>query len=190
MIQTRSFFLLVLSLVVTGCVPRVRVETAHDPSVHLSEMMDFSMMLPNKALPSKNSEVNPFILQRLRQLTYLHLRDRGFKPTSKKEADLLVAVFATRKQRIDVYPSSSFGWGYGPGMYGYGYGPVFGPSAWSSQVMRTDEGVVVVDLIDRRSNAVVWRGTAVRVIEPDFDEQKLNEMVEAIVQEMPIVSQP
>jgi len=180
-----------LALGFCGCATDIQVKTAHDPSAQFSEFKSFAMLLPNKALPSKNAEVDPFVMQRLRQLTYLQLKQLGMLPVEKSEADLLVAVFARRSQRIDVYPSTYSGYGYGPGWgYGYGYGPGFGASVWSSQVVRTDEGIVVLDLIDRKSKAVVWRGTGVRAVEPDFDDEMLQEIVSAILAQSPFQNAP
>lgn len=180
------FVLVGLVLSMSGCVPDVQVKTARDPAATFSHFKTFAMLLPNKALPSTNTEVDPFVLQRLRQLTYIHLKALGLAPVAKEQADLVVAVFASRKQRIDVYSTPSHGM-YGPYSgygYGYGYGPGFGAS--TSQVVRTNEGIVVVDLVERSRQSVVWRGTGVRVVDPDFDDELLDEMVSAILAESPL----
>ena len=185
------FSLALLVVFATGCVEEVRVRTAHDPAARFADYKSFAMLLPNKALPSKNPLVDPFVLQRLRQLTYLKLKASGLAVLPKDQADLLVAVIAQRSERVDVYPSTSYGFGYGPA-YGYGYGPAygygpgFGASSWSSQVIKTDEAVVAVDLIDRKKAAVVWRGTGIRSVEPDFDDEKLNQIISAILLESPL----
>jgi hypothetical protein len=114
----------------------------------------------------------------------------GLTPTQKAQADLLVGVLAQRKQRIDVYPSSYYGYGYGP-PYGYGYwSPAFRGGTWSSQVIKTNEAIVVLDLIDRKKQAVVWRGTGVRTLDGDFDDETLTQMVSAILAEAPVARVP
>lgn len=174
---------------VTACAENVHVRTAHDPAADFSRYKSFAMLLPNKALPSKNALVDPFVLQRLRQLTYLKIKAGGLTVLPNAQADLLVAVIAQPSQRVDVYPSSTYGFGYGPAYgygYGYGYGPGFGMSSWSSQVVKTNEMVVAIDLIDRKTASVIWRGTGTRSIQPDLDDAKLDQIVSAILAEAPL----
>jgi len=173
-----------------GCASEVEVRTARDPSVQLTQFHSFAMLLPNKALPSKDADVDPFVFQRLRQLTYQELKALGLTPTDKSQADLLVGVWARRSQRIDVYPSAYYGYGYGP-PYSYGYwSPAYRGGTWSSQVVKTNEAIVVLDLIDRKKQAVVWRGTGVRTLEGDFDDETLTQMVGAILAEAPVARAP
>jgi hypothetical protein len=131
------------------------------------------MLEANRPVHSKNTDVDPFVLLRLRQLTYLKLRAMGLTPTSKAKADLIVGVLAARDEEIFVYSS-------GPYVYDSLYGP-----RWSTQVTRVEEGVVVIDLIDREKKGVVWRGTGVRVIGRQFEEQELREIVDAILMKYP-----
>ncbi len=189
---TRRGLLLVLlgAVLVLGCAAEVEVRTARDPGAPFAQFHSFAMLLPNKALPSKDADVDPFVFQRLRQLTYQQLKSFGLTPMDKAQADLLVGVLARRNQRIDVYPSTYYGYGYGP-PYGYGYwSPAYRGGTWSSQVVKTNEAIVVVDLIDRKKQAVVWRGTGVRTLEGDFDDETLTQMVGAILAEAPLARAP
>jgi hypothetical protein len=56
---------------------------------------------------------------------------------------------------------------------------------WSNQVVRVDEGIVVIDLIDRESKSVVWRGTGVRETGRDFSEEELQDLVTSILAQYP-----
>lgn len=169
----RRTLLGLFAVLLLGCTPRVGVRTAFDPAKDLERYRTFAMAEPNRPIASKNTEVDPFVLLRLRQLTYLGLRNRGLSPTKKGEAELLVLVTASRDAEIYVYRT-------GP----YYQDPLYGPM-WSNQVVRVDEGIVVVDLIDRKSKSVVWRGTGVRETGRDFSEEELQELVTAILAEFP-----
>ena len=140
------------------------------------------MIEPNRPVPSKNTEVDPFILLRIRQLVYLKMRDMGFTPALKKDADLIVSVGAARDQQIYVYNS-------GPFFYDPFYGP-YGPygSRWSNHVTRVDEGIVIIDLIDREKESVVWRGTGIRSMGRTFVEEELREIVGAVLDRYPTVA--
>lgn len=174
----RAWVALFLLAACLACAPAVRVKTAADPAVDLTRFRTFAMMLPNRPLPSKNAKIDPFVLQRLRQLTYLGLKARGFRPTTKSKADLVVAVEATEDVRVEVYPSRAF-------LYDPWLG--YGPGVWATDVSRTREGIVVIDLIDREENAVVWRGTGVRDLEQNIDEKQLRQIVDAILETAPAV---
>jgi hypothetical protein len=151
----------------------VSVRTAFDPAKDLGRYRTFAMLEPNRPISSKNTEVDPFVLLRLRQLTYLGLRQRGLSSAPRDAAELLVIVTASRDAEIYVYRS-------GP----YYQDPIYGPM-WSNQVVRVDEGIVVIDLIDRESKSVVWRGTGVRETGRDFSEEELQDLVTSILAQYP-----
>lgn len=169
----RRTLLLLCAVLFLGCAPRVGVRTAFDPQKDLRQYKSFAMLEPNRPIASRNTEIDPFVMLRLRQLTYLGLRSRGLSPAPKDQADLLVGVSASRDAEIYVYRS-------GP----YYQDPLYGPM-WNNQVVRVDEGVVVVDLIERKSKSVVWRGTGVRETGRTFSEEELNELVTAVLAEFP-----
>lgn len=169
----RRTLLSLCAILFLGCGPQVGVRTAFDPAKNLEKYRTFAMLEPNRPIASRNAEVDPFVLLRLRQLTYLGLRTRGLTPALKKQAELLVLVTASRDEEIYVYRSGA-----------YYQDPLYGPM-WSNQVVRVDEGIVVVDLIDRKSKSVVWRGTGVRETGRSFSEEELQELVTAILAEFP-----
>lgn len=169
----RRTLLSLCAVLLLGCAPRVAVRTAFDPAKDLAQYSSFAMLEPNRAVASKNTEVDPFVLLRLRQLTYLGLRSRGLTPAPKEQAELLVGVSASRDAEIYVYRS-------GP----YYQDPLYGPM-WTNQVVRVDEGVVVIDLIEQKTKSVVWRGTGVMETGQTFSEEELQALVTAILAEFP-----
>lgn len=169
----RRTLLSLFAVLAVGCAPPVSVRTAFDPAKDPGKYRTFAMLEPNRPVASQNTEVDPFVLLRLRQLTYLGLRARGLSAAPKDQAELLVLVSASRDAEIYVYRS-------GP----YFQDPLYGPM-WSNQVVRVDEGIVVIDLIDRKSKSVVWRGTGVRETGRSFSEAELQDLVTAILAEFP-----
>jgi hypothetical protein len=165
-----------LALAVLSCGPAVQVGIACDPATSFSAYKTFAMLEPNRAVPTTNTDVDPFVLLRLRQLTYLKLRSMGFSPVGKATAELVVSIHAAKDQEIFVHSPPLF---YDDPYPGHPIG------MWSPQVTRIDEGIVVIDMIDREKKAVVWRGTGVRALGADFEEEELREMVDAILQRFP-----
>lgn len=165
-----------IALLLMGCGPVVHVSTAHDPAARHGAYTTFAMLDPNKPIHSENTDIDPFVMQRLRQIVYLNLRSRGLEPVSKEEAQLVVGVAATRDRRTIVYSS-------GP----YAYDSLYGPPLWSHHhhVAEVDEGIVVIDLIDRAKSSVVWRGTGALPVDRGFSEGDLQEVVAAVLAEYP-----
>jgi len=130
------------------------------------------MLEPDRALPT-DPDVDPFLMQRLRRMVRETMLARGFREAAPEAAELRVGVMAVVRGRIVVYPSS-FGYGYRWGSPWRGY-----------DVREYDEGTIVIDLIDARQRAVVWRGTGTRVVTSRTSEEDLREVVWEILDEYP-----
>lgn len=157
---------------IIGCGSNVYVRSSFDPTAQFGRYRTFAMLVPNKPVQTGDVQADPFVLQRLRQITYSRMLAKGFQPVARADADLLVHVLEGVQQRLEVYSSS---------YYGYGFrGPAFGYS-----VHRYEEGTIVVDFIDRRENAVVWRGSGARRVGTERDNQELSEVVDEILARYP-----
>ncbi len=162
------------AFVLMSCVPAVQVRTSQDPSANLGGYRTFAMLLPNRPVPSENTAFDPFVLQRLRQLAYLTLKGKGFTPVKKDEAELLVAVTASKDARVHVYST---------GVYNYGY--PYDPGFRSMSVQEIREGIIAIDLIDQRKKSVVWRGTGVRAMDRALTDSQWRETVQSVLSQYP-----
>jgi hypothetical protein len=179
-------FVLGLSLfafALPACAPAVSVGYAYDRRVRFGEFRTFAMAVPNRAVPTASAALDPFVMQRLRQLTYFGLKKKGLIPADTIEtADVVVHVLAIEDTRTEVY---SYG---GPRYYG---GPYW--SAWGSPMVSTrtyKEAKLVVDLVNRKENAVVWRGTGERIWDETPPDEELVTFVDRILENYPPSSEP
>ncbi len=164
-------------LFASGCESNVQVHSAYDHKQDFSKYHTFAMLEPNKPVASDNPAVDPFVLQRLRQIAYSRMLRRGFKPVAKEQADLLVHVLAGVKERLEPNSTS---------YYGYAWrGPAF-----SYTYTQYQEGTVVLDLIDPKLNAVVWRGAGVRRVVNAPTNAELSEVIDRIISFYPPGSKP
>ena len=85
------------------------------------------------------------------------LAARGFEPALGGEPDLRVHYHASVDQRVDVYEADA--------PYGYCYGNC------ETRVVDYEQGTLVVDLVDRKTNKVVWRGWAQDTMNGVIDNQ-------------------
>jgi hypothetical protein len=159
-----------------ACGPDIRVKSSFDPNAELDRYGTFAMLLPNRAVRT-GPDVDPFVMQRLRQMTFASLKARGLEPVERAQAQLLVGVQAAVRGRVDVYPRA-----YG---YGYYYGPAWGYPYGGYDVHEYDEVVVVIDLVDAKTRSVVWRGTGVRTVSGSTSDQDMRAVVDEVMNQYP-----
>jgi uncharacterized membrane protein len=103
---------------------------------------------------------------RIQNALVAQLEANGFSQ-SPQNPDFIVAFYSRTKQKTQVR-STGFGPGIGPGFgfgrgFGWGYGVPYrarwrygyGPDLWTTTYT---QGCVMADIIDARTNALVWRG--------------------------------
>src|SRR5882762_1537087 len=108
---------------------------------------------------------------RIQNALAAQLEANGFTPATQNP-DFIVAFYSRSKQKTKVQSTGGFGPGLGPGFgpgfgfgrgFGWGYGIPYrarwrwgyGPDIWTTNYT---QGCVMADIIDPRTNALVWRG--------------------------------
>jgi hypothetical protein len=159
-----------------ACGPDIRVKSSFDPHAELDRYGTFAMLLPNKAVRT-GPDVDPFVMQRLRQMTFASLKARGLQSVERAQAQLLVGVQAAVRGRVDVYPRASG--------YGYYYGPAWGYPYGGYDVHEYDEAVIVIDLVDAKTRSVVWRGTGVRTVSGSTSDEEMRAVIDEVLNQYP-----
>jgi len=104
---------------------------------------------------------NTIEAQRIQNALAAQLTANGFTQTTQ-DPDFIVAFYATTKQKTSVQSFGGPGFGYGRG-FRWGYGIPgdgrwrwgFGPDIWTTNYT---QGCVMADIIDPKTNELVWRG--------------------------------
>jgi hypothetical protein len=89
------------------------------------------------------------------------LKANGFTQATQ-DPDFIVAFYARTKQKTSIQSTGFGGFGYGRG-FGWGYGIPgggrwrwgYGPDIWATNYT---QGCIMADIIDPRTNELVWRG--------------------------------
>lgn len=91
--------------------------------------------------------------------------------------DVLINIFTEEQENVNIY-QNNFGWGAG---WGWGWGMPM------TQVNRSVEGSLFIDMIDRKNNQLVWQGlgTGILSLEMEKKEGRINEIVTKILQKYP-----
>ena len=125
------------------------------------------------------AQISDLDKKRILRAIETEMSSRGFVKSEKP--DLLVSIFTKERERVDVYNNNfGYGWGWRPWYYG-GY--------YSNSVSRSTEGSLYIDLIDAKTNELVWQGigSARLVTHGDIEdkEERIREIVKEILAEYP-----
>lgn len=156
----------VVALVVVAACSNTRVSTDYETFYDFSALQNFSMLPVDKKIYD-NPKVSQLDVRRLGGLINRELAKR-YRPVTKDQADFLVRYFfvVEEKMRVDSY-NANFGF------YRYGFGYRYGfetPDVTSSYYQ---QGSVIIDIVDAKTDVVVWRGvTEGRVIKSDTPVQR------------------
>jgi hypothetical protein len=110
---------------------------------------------------------NEFFRERVQQAADAQLRFRGYEKVAAGSPDLVLHIHARVEQRIDASEIDRDS----------------GRCQWAE--CRThvfDEGTLLIDLVDSRTNALVWRGWAERSLDGVVDNQEwMNQVIDKAV---------
>jgi len=153
----RSAALLALGLFLVGCASQPEVRTQTAANANLAGYRTYAFM------PKPGTDKDGYKTletQSLERAVGREMFARGYAPAAAEQADLLINFNVKEKDKVegDVGPTAGFGYGWGR-HYGYGYG--FGFDDYYNGITTVTEGSLMIDLIDRSRNEVVWSGTAV-----------------------------
>ena len=138
-----KFLPLLLVFVFASC-STVRVATDYDTEVNFSQYNSFAFFKPG----IDKSQISDLDKRRILRAIETELSAKGM--TKSESPDLLVSIFTKENERINVY-NNNFGWGWGWNPYWYG-------GFYGNTVSRTTEGTLYIDLIDAKTNNLVWQG--------------------------------
>ena len=70
--------------------------------------------------------------------------------------------------------------------FGYGYSYYGGGPGHNGTGTPYTKGTLVIDILDAKTDELVWRGSAVnRMSDPTYDAKEINKVVEKILEEFP-----
>jgi hypothetical protein len=160
---------------VSACVPmRVRSYAGPDANVGVYHSYRWAVgELESTGDPRLDS--NRFFLERVQQAADAQLRQRGYEKAATGTADLVLHVHARVKQQLDASELDRRG------------------RRCERQECRAyvfDEGTLLIDFVDARTDALVWRGWAERSLDGVVDDQVwmnqvIDKAVAAIFQRLP-----
>jgi Domain of unknown function (DUF4136) len=163
----------VFRLTIAGALLLMAVSAAFGMSVKsdYEKSFDFSQLhtFAFKTDRASNDPLSTNTLEagRIQNALAAQLETNGFTQATGNP-DFIVAFYSRTKQKTQVQSMGGFGPGFGPGFgfgrgFGWGYGIPgrgrwrrgYGPDIWTTNYT---QGCVMADIIDARTNHLVWRG--------------------------------
>lgn len=169
--KTSKFLPLLLLFVLASC-GSVSVNADYDKKV------DFTQFKTYAYLKSGVDKVQISDLDKKRILRSIDEEMTAKGLTKSETPDMLINIFTKESERIDVYNQSGFGWNWSP-YWGMGIG--------YSNVSRTPEGTLYIDLIDSKNKELVWQGEGTGYLTKDTDkkDERIKEFVSKILAQYP-----
>jgi Domain of unknown function (DUF4136) len=172
-----SKFFLILPLI-WSCSDQIRVKTDYDRESTFAQYKTYGW-LEKKDIETKNNPLiyNELTDKRIKKAVEIFFPSRGLTPANENP-DLRIHYHIVVDNKASLHPEP----------YGYNYSPYWQRSRMD--VYQYREGTLILDLMDPKSNNLVWRGWATDVMEMDeidLSEVKINNAVAKILSEYPPV---
>jgi hypothetical protein len=179
----------------------MQIRTDYDDQVSFSQLRTYDWVNEEAAGGDQPAINSPLVNRRIRHAVDSALAALGYERITTGTPDFQVANRIVAKEETKVYPSYGYG-GYGYGSY-YGYGGFgrrfgryrglgyggYSPYYGSGRVRNYVRGTVVLDVVDARTNELIWRGWASESLsdnpEPDRVQRYVNAAVQKILAEFP-----
>lgn len=174
----RLISLLSVTFLIASC-SSVSVVTDYDKTVNFGQYKTFNIKPPasveNHVDPERVNKRNiTLITDNIRK----QMLEKGYKESSNP--DLWISFYVKVDTKQEVRTTSYGYYGGSPYYYGSYYG--YGTSGYTDvSVVDLTEGTLIVDLVDREQNKLVWQGVAKKTInETQLDRS--NEIEKAVGQ--------
>lgn len=181
-----------LSIILISCGPKVKADKR--AQVNLDQFSSFAF-LPNqdtiKTSKYRNVFVNEIVIDEIKE----NMQELDYR-LDRTQPDLLIYYHLMLDEEVSisadpVYTNYSYyrpGYYVGPYYRNYMYNNYFTVPRLAGvgiEQIPYKEGTIVIDIINRRTNEIVWRGKANDVVTPNNLEDELRTYVNAIFDEFP-----
>ena len=167
----KNLLIAVAVLLLAACAKTPDVD--YDKSVDFSNYKTFAWMPQATLKNAGNYQISPLMEQRVREAVNTQLQAQGMAMADTSTADVLLNYHASVDTKIDVDTVNvgySARWNY----WGMGYNT-------QTTTREYDVGTLILDVIDRQSNQLVWRGAREgRLIKKQSPEQRTEAVNKAV----------
>ncbi|MCE9678052.1 DUF4136 domain-containing protein [Shewanella sp. AS1] len=174
----KNLLIFVVALILSAC-STLKSSSDYDPNVNFAAIKTYAWVV-NKS-GDTTYHLDGLMEQRVKSAVETQLQQKGLSPVDAASADVLVNYFTKVDKKIDVDTFNTH----------FGYNPYYGPGwGWAGNVntqtvvREYEVGTLVVDLVDRASNKLIWRGSVADTIRTKNTPQERIEVVNEAISEM------
>ena len=175
-----TLLLSVLAIFLLASCTSVRLGLDYDTSTDFSSLKTFAWHPESLREDDKNLQ-NPLMDARIRTAIEETLISKGYRKVVLDSADFLVGFHFSVEKKLDVNTMNAT---FGYSRYGRG-----GSIGYQTSVSEYDEGIIVIDIAEAETKALVWRGSGSRRVgtsnDPDKVTEKVNRAVSEILSQFP-----
>jgi hypothetical protein len=166
-----------LLAILAGCTP-FYVNYDYDPHASFAAFKTYDWYAASpraKGTPGESN--NPIMDRRVRRIVERELAARGYRRLETGEPDFLLTYYPVYRSRIvGSYTAMGGGWGWGR-PWGYGVGGF-------QELRAYREGSMVLEVVESKSNLMVWQAVADGALTGLDDPQDAEEQVTLAVRRM------
>ena len=165
-----KLLILAIGIFTTSC-STVRVAADYDTTASFDHYKTFAFYKPG---------VDQAKISDLDKRRILHAIDQGLQEkglSKSKNPDLLVSIFTKENKEVTVGNNGGM-------MMGWGWSPWWTFGQMGNIVTTTTEGSLYIDLVDAKTNHLIWQGLGEARLNPTEDVAKKEERIRHIVQEI------
>ncbi|QSX38189.1 MULTISPECIES: DUF4136 domain-containing protein [Shewanella] len=169
-------YLIALAALALGACSSIKTSWDFDPAVNFTQYKTYAWVA--KQEEGAGYHLDGLMDQRVRDAVDAELKAKGFSLVATEQADLLVNYLTKvdKKINVDTFNTS---FGYNP-YWGPSWG--FGNSVQTQTVVREYEvGTLIVDLVDHKSDRLVWRGSLADTIKDKNTPQEREALIRQAV---------
>lgn len=180
----RAALAIAVALPVFAC-SSSRIQTDYDHQTDFSTYTTFAWFQADENLGPTDGP-SQLVDRRIRNAIAENLKASGLRRAESGNADLTITYYATLNSQMQFHTT---GWGYGAGWgwgprWGYGYG--FWPGWTTTTVHTYHEGTIIIDIIDREQNQLVWRGVTARVLgKKSHSDEEIDQAMSRVFADFP-----
>jgi len=169
-------------LLISSC-SGLKVSTDYDPASDFQSLKQYQWYQAKDGEQSGHAN-SPLMDKRIRATIESHLAAKDLLKT-ERTPDFYLNYSVTTEDKVDIQTHHTYS-GYAPGWGwrgGVGYrGMHMGVSYSHSVAKEYQSGTLIIDIIDPASNQLIWRGLASKKIPSTTSPEKLDELVNVVVE--------
>ena len=160
---------LFVTMIGSGC-STIQLQSDYSPKTDFSRLQTYDWLLSGDK-PSNDVRINnDLVISAVREAVEADLQGKGFKRAQDGQPDFVITWFGAIKQKIQSESINHF-------YARYGYGAIYRDPYWNTQpqtveVGEYEEGSLIFDFLDPKTNELIWRGIGSdRIKEGESDSQ-------------------